>query len=201
MEAAVRLFGERGYENTSISALAKAAGIGKGTVYSYFSSKNEILLAFCEEELACMHEAIRQEIDPNISLQEQLLLIFMTEFRYVTGNKEFGRTLAREMNFPREITLEKSRQIEEQFIALFIRIFQEAQERGQLRNDIELIITCGHFYGMYLMALSAWYSGRLHTEDDVRESLELMIEQAMVGLMPREQSEQPVSESESENDA
>ncbi len=37
MEAALALFGERGYENTSISTLAKTAGIGKGTVYSYFS--------------------------------------------------------------------------------------------------------------------------------------------------------------------
>ncbi|MCI5145255.1 MAG: TetR/AcrR family transcriptional regulator, partial [Candidatus Electrothrix sp. AR3] len=49
MEAALTLFGERGYEHTSIAALAKAAGIGKGTIYSYFKSKNEILLAFCEE--------------------------------------------------------------------------------------------------------------------------------------------------------
>jgi hypothetical protein len=44
---------------------------------------------------------------------------------------------------------------------------------------------------MYLMALSAWYSGRLHTEDDVRDSLQLMIEQAMVGLIPKEPPELP----------
>ena len=51
---------------------------------------------------------------------------------------------------------------------------------------MELIITGGHFYGLHLMALSAWYSGRLHTEEDVRESLELLIDQALTGLIPRE---------------
>ncbi len=62
MEAAITLFGEQGYDHTSISALAKVAGVGKGTIYSYFTSKNEILLAFCEEELAFMHEEIKKNL-------------------------------------------------------------------------------------------------------------------------------------------
>ncbi|MCI5208694.1 MAG: TetR/AcrR family transcriptional regulator, partial [Candidatus Electrothrix sp. ATG2] len=188
MEAAINLFGERGYESTSVSALAKAAGIGKGTIYSYFSSKNEILLAFCEEELAFIYDEIREKLDPDASLAEKMLLVFMSEFRYVTRNKEFGRTLLREMTFPKEITIEKSRKIEERFLELFVKFFKEAQEKGQLRRDIELIVTGGHLYGLYLMALSAWYSGRLHTEGDVRESLELMIEQALAGLTPPNKS-------------
>jgi AcrR family transcriptional regulator len=186
MEAAINLFGERGYESTSVSSLAKTAGIGKGTIYSYFASKNEILLAFCEEELAFIHQEIRKRLDPDAPLAEKMLLVLMSEFRFVTRNKEFGRTLLREMTFPKEITIDKSRMIEERFLNLFVKIFKEAQERGQLRRDIELIVTSGHFYGLYLMALSAWYSGRLHTEEDVHESLELMIEQALAGLIPRE---------------
>ncbi|MCI5217984.1 MAG: TetR/AcrR family transcriptional regulator [Candidatus Electrothrix sp. LOE2] len=186
MEAAINLFGERGYESTSVSSLAKTAGIGKGTIYSYFASKNEILLAFCEEELAFIHQEIRKRLDPDAPLAEKMLLVLMSEFRFVTRNKEFGRTLLREMTFPKEITIDKSRMIEERFLNLFVKIFKEAQERGQLRRDIELIVTSGHFYGLYLMALSAWYSGRLHTEEDVHESLELMIDQALAGLIPRE---------------
>ena len=185
MKAAITLFGERGYESTSISTLAKTAGIGKGTIYSYFSSKNEILLAFCEEELTFIHKEIKDKLDPNAPLAEKMLLVFMSEFRFVTKNKDFGRTLLRELTFPKEITIEKSRMIEERFLNLFVNIFKEAQKKGQLRRDIELIITGGHFYGLYLIVLSAWYSGRLHTEEDVSESLELMIDQALTGLIPQ----------------
>jgi AcrR family transcriptional regulator len=39
MEAAVRLFSEKGFEKTSIEQLARTAGIGKGTIYSYFQTK------------------------------------------------------------------------------------------------------------------------------------------------------------------
>ena len=184
MEAAITLFGERGYESTSVSILAKAAGIGKGTIYSYFTSKNEILLAFCEEELAFIHDEIREKLDPDAPVAEKMLLVLMSEFRFVTKNKEFGRTLLRELTFPKEITIEKSRIIEERFLDLFITIFKEGQKKGQLRRDIELVVTGGHFYALYLMALSAWYSGRLHSEEDVSESLALLIEQALVGLTP-----------------
>ena len=39
LDSAIKLFSKKGYEQTSIEELAKEAGIGKGTVYSYFSNK------------------------------------------------------------------------------------------------------------------------------------------------------------------
>ncbi len=198
MKAAINLFGDRGYERTSVSALAKAAGIGKGTIYSYFSSKNEILLAFCEEELAFIYSEIENKLAPDASLAEKMLLVFMSEFRFVTKNKEFGRTLLREMTFPKEITIDKSLKIEERFINLFVTLLQEAQAKGTLRTDIELIITGGHFYSLYLMTLSAWYSGRLLTEEDVRETLKILIDQALTGLIPQEN---PASTTDQKNNS
>ncbi len=41
---ALDLFAEQGFETTSISQVAKAAGIGKGTIYEYFSSKEDLIL-------------------------------------------------------------------------------------------------------------------------------------------------------------
>lgn len=43
MLAAMELFIENGYRNTRIIDIAEKAGIGKGTVYAYFDSKEEIL--------------------------------------------------------------------------------------------------------------------------------------------------------------
>ena len=182
--AAVTLFGKCGYENTSISALAEAAGVGKGTVYSYFKSKDEILLAFCEEDLASLRQEINQKMDPDSSLEEKLVLIFMSEFRYITKNTEFGRILMRELIFPKGITVEKSQDLENQFIKLFIEIFQEAQKNGQLRNDLDLLVACYHFYAIYIIVLSTWYSDRSQSEEDVRSLMQVMFEQAMTGLKP-----------------
>lgn len=41
--AALDLFAEKGLESTSITEIAERAGIGKGTVYEYFASKEELI--------------------------------------------------------------------------------------------------------------------------------------------------------------
>jgi AcrR family transcriptional regulator len=43
IEAAIREFARKGFSKTTINDIAKAAGIGKGTVYEYFSNKEEIV--------------------------------------------------------------------------------------------------------------------------------------------------------------
>ena len=45
LDAAIRIFAQKGTSHTKISDIAEAAGIGKGTVYEYFHSKDEILIA------------------------------------------------------------------------------------------------------------------------------------------------------------
>ena len=42
-ESALKLFATKGYENTSISELARHAGVSKGLIYNYFDSKEAIL--------------------------------------------------------------------------------------------------------------------------------------------------------------
>ena len=41
--AALQAFGEKGYASTTVSQIAKEAGISKGLIYHYFSSKEEVL--------------------------------------------------------------------------------------------------------------------------------------------------------------
>jgi len=184
LEAAVHLFGSKGYDKTSIDQLARKAGVGKGTIYSYFRSKSEILLAFCDDELEYLHEEMERRIDDNTPFLDALVEIFMIEFRYVTRNKEFGRVFLREVIFPSDLVVERSREIDDRFIAIFIPLFEKAQQRGELRLDVELLFATGHFYALYIIAVSSWYSGRLLENDDVEMSLIMLFKQALIGLSP-----------------
>jgi len=184
LEAAIHLFGSNGYDKTSIDQLARKAGVGKGTIYSYFRSKSEILLAFCDDELEYLHEEMERRIDDNTPFLDALVEIFMIEFRYVTRNKEFGRVFLREVIFPSDLVVERSREIDDRFIAIFIPLFEKAQQRGELRLDVELLFATGHFYALYIIAVSSWYSGRLLENDDVEMSLIMLFKQALIGLSP-----------------
>ncbi|MGQ9523542.1 MAG: TetR/AcrR family transcriptional regulator [Armatimonadota bacterium] len=58
--AAMRLFAERGFDGTTTKAIAKEAGVAEGTIYTYFHSKRDILLAFAEEVAL---ESLRRTFD------------------------------------------------------------------------------------------------------------------------------------------
>ncbi len=43
LDAALYVFAEQGYHSSSVAAIAKRAGVSKGLLYNYFSSKEEVL--------------------------------------------------------------------------------------------------------------------------------------------------------------
>ncbi|MEN8190837.1 MAG: TetR/AcrR family transcriptional regulator [Thermodesulfobacteriota bacterium] len=185
IDAAVKLFGDKGYEQTSMATLAHAAGVGKGTIYGYFKTKSEILLAFCEEQLGFVYQELAEKTDSNADLVQQLLTVFMAEFRFVTRNKEFGRIFLREIIFPKELTLEKFHELDARYLDLIFSLITASQARGELRDDYELLFIAGHFYSLYILAVSSWYSGRVQTEEEVAEGMEHLFNQAIEGLKQR----------------
>ena len=64
LSAAVPLFAEKGYDNTTIEDIAEKAEIGKGTLYNYFSSKEDIYWGILEEIFTDYLEGLTQ-IDRN----------------------------------------------------------------------------------------------------------------------------------------
>jgi len=184
LKAALHLFSKKGYDNTSIDELARLAGVGKGTIYTYFQSKSEIFLAFCEEQLQFVYQELADKSDPDAPLINQLMTIFTGEFQFVSRNKEFGRILMRETIFPKELTDDRSREIDNKYIDLLVPILKKAQQRGELRTDLELTLVTGHLYALYIMTVSAWYMGRLLTEENVVEAMKMLFEQALLGLTP-----------------
>lgn len=189
VEAAISLFSEQGYENTSIEQIARAAGVGKGTVYSYFQTKKDLLKGFCEYELEKIHLELVKRSNQDASILEQMLTIYMTEFHHVTQNREFGRLYMRESIFPKDADVQDDMETDEKYFQMLFPILQKGQERGELRKDVELLYITAHFYSLYIMIISAWYTGRIAT-DEVEATMQVLFRQVLEGLQPKNQTSQ-----------
>ncbi|MEQ9298314.1 MAG: TetR/AcrR family transcriptional regulator [Cyclobacteriaceae bacterium] len=82
MSAALQLFGTNGYEATTISQIAKAAGYSKGLLYNYFDSKEDLLKELVASLSKGEEELIKQIVndDPGIML-ENIIRYTFKEFR------------------------------------------------------------------------------------------------------------------------
>lgn len=179
--AAVELFSMHGYEKTSIEDLAKAAGIGKSTVYTYFTAKEEIFLAFCDEEFDYIFSALRERVDVDAPLLAQLHTLFMLQYEFVTRNREFGRILVRETLFPKTISVQ-SKETNQRYLDMLGEILTRAKERGEIRPELDDFFLCAHFYMLYLGALSGLYTGYITTSEEVDVGLRTLLNQALQGI-------------------
>lgn len=60
--AAARLFAERGFENTSASEIAKAAGLSSGSIFYYFADKRSVLRSVFERDLPARQELVERSL-------------------------------------------------------------------------------------------------------------------------------------------
>lgn len=180
--AAVRLFAEQGFEKTSIDQIARAAGIGKGTIYGYFRAKEEIFLAFCEDEIDYAFAVLAERNDPEAPVLEQLLTLFTSQFHFVTRNQEFGRLLMREMAFPRTAGRAQSQELNSRYVRGVGEILERACRRGEIGGRFDTLTAIGHLYAQYLLMLSSWYWGYLQNEAEMAAVLRVLLRQALAGI-------------------
>jgi AcrR family transcriptional regulator len=184
LKTAINLFNENGYEKTSIESIAKVAGVGKGTVYSYFHTKRDLIRGFIEYEVEQIHLELVKKSNHDAPILEQMKTIYMTEFAHVTQNKEFGRLYMREAIFPDDVNGAENLEIDDKYFQVLFPILEKAQLRGELRKDIELLYLIAHFYSLYLLIISSWYTGRIQTEE-VDQAMETLFRQTLDGLQPQ----------------
>jgi AcrR family transcriptional regulator len=58
--AALRLFAERGYLQTTVEDITEAADVGKGTFFNYFPTKEHVLATFGAERIATIESALEE---------------------------------------------------------------------------------------------------------------------------------------------
>ncbi len=70
LRAVLELFLENGTANLKVSEIAAKADVGKGTVYEYFSSKEDMFIGAVEYGLALMAEMIEEKVTMTATFRE-----------------------------------------------------------------------------------------------------------------------------------
>jgi len=179
--AAVKLFAEKSFERTSIEDIANEAGIGKTTVYGYFSNKDDIFIDYCDEELGQAFARLQTVESSEQLLGDRLVDFFMIKFSFVTKNREFGRQMLRAMVFPCEVN-EKAKIHDQRYFDILESFFTTAQDKGEIGQKHEMFTLSVHFYSLYLGLLAGWYTGYLNTLQEAEEAMKTLFTQVIEGI-------------------
>ncbi|WP_417620814.1 TetR/AcrR family transcriptional regulator [Parasphingorhabdus sp.] len=179
LDAARSVFIEHGFDGARVSDIARRASIGEGTIYSYYQSKAELMLAVLQQfwdgltlEAQAVMATSRAE-----GFFDRLRTLAQYHLNTVIVNADFiNLTFALRRNNS-EVSV--SRDHLRHYVAVFDELFRQGQDRGELKEDAILWQARDIFYG------SLEYSARsiemtINKEHKAREQ-EPVVEQ-MVAL-------------------
>jgi AcrR family transcriptional regulator len=91
LEAARKLFLERGFEAANLDEVAQRAGVAKGTIYRYFDSKAELYVEVLVWNADAFVERMRHTLDPSLSPREQVMQTGRFYVRHYAEHPEYFR--------------------------------------------------------------------------------------------------------------
>jgi|GEM_PF-1799179 len=152
LEAARQVFGDHGFYQTKIQDIADEAGIGKGTVYEYFASKQELFCRMVRYSLTLYTQRIRASMSDGDCL---------TRLRgYIAANRRIVANSGALMDlFLSNGSIGEDEQLRREIMTLFFDAKQElismveealilGQEEGIIAQDIETPLTAEMFLHM-----------------------------------------------------
>jgi AcrR family transcriptional regulator len=142
LEAARTVFARQGYTDTVVEDIADQAGIGKGTLYLYFPSKEQIYLAALLDDGRVLDAQSRQAMAESGNWREAIRAFVMVRLRYFDAHQDFLRIYVTEFHsmflLGKPLTAELFRLIQESEAQL-AEVFRAAAAHGEIRDvDPEL---------------------------------------------------------------
>lgn len=87
VRAALRtLVAQGGFHGASMSAIAREAGVATGTAYTYYASKDELVLAAYRETKAALGRAATAGLDPGLPAERRFHALWLACYRHLRAN-------------------------------------------------------------------------------------------------------------------
>jgi AcrR family transcriptional regulator len=180
----IELFSRHGIAEVTVEQIAEAADIGKGTIYNYFHTKEDIVVAFMLEVERRVQARLGKFTASKAPAEEVLSQFICVQFRMKTRRLDFVRAMLRQMFTQTEEFVPYMAEIQSIIDPALEALFRSLQRRGAIRGDLNITELMGIFKTMHLGLTALWaIEGPpfRSTERVVRQEMRLFCE----GLKPR----------------
>ena len=190
IEGALKIFGEKGFEATTISAISKAANISEATLYEYFASKEEVLFAipklYTRRELERITEIAHYIHNP----AEKLRAIIQAYLEFYENNRLYTSVALLTLKGNRRFLNSPAYTVIKASTGHIVETFNEGVEAGLFRDDIDGYLVRNMVLGFIEHLTIQWLMiGRPKKISEYRDTIFDMVIRAIENRSERESLE------------
>lgn len=184
--SARHLFFNRGYRETTMTDIAEASDVAVGTLYNYFKSKGEIMLAITNQDAADLLVPLRSKDMDAQSVED---LIWQFTDKLIGFISAYPRGLMKELigvfwDAGQENLSDGLASLDIRIMAQITQMLRVLKESGRIKEETDPDVVALALYGMATTAVM-WYSVDPQiTLDRTRETIAAMFGHFCRGILP-----------------
>ena len=178
IDAAIEVFSRNGFQNSTISEIAHKANVAEGTIYQYFTSKEDLFFSIPIEKTKQFYNELELHLQ-GINGAENKIRKFVWYYLYhLQNNPEYARALMLEMRVNRNFANTKAFEAYRPLTHKILEIIEVGQEEGTIRKDTDKYMLRHLILGMLEHIVTRWLlKGEKHDMlDQYDEAVELLIQ-------------------------
>jgi AcrR family transcriptional regulator len=153
---AIDLFAKHGIANVTVEQIAEAADIGKGTIYNYFDTKEDIVVAFMVDIERKVQSQVGRFAKSRGDLSSILTEFLQFQFRLKKQYHQFVRVFLSQMFGATEHFIPYMVEMQKVIDPPLETLFRELQRRRIIRRDVEIQKLIGAFKTIHVGLTCVW---------------------------------------------
>ena len=173
IDASVKLFAGKGFNNTTLDDIAASSEFGKGTIYNYFKSKEDIYSAIIDDVSANLYDIVQQADSENKNSKDFFEMHAKLVFQYCVGKRDAFIIYVREIaHFTTDIFLNDRKKINERHKKvrnILIKIISKGMKLKEIKKyDAEKLTTLyEHLIFPYILFLINTFKDKFDQDREI----------------------------------
>ena len=141
INAAIKVFAEKGFYNSKVSDVARAAGIADGTIYLYFKNKDDLLISLFETKVGELLETFNKALLAFKTAKEKLIEFIRLYFQLMEEQQDLAEVLQVELRQSSKFIKDYHPQKFFDFLNIIGDIIKEGQQSGEFDTTLSVNTT------------------------------------------------------------
>jgi TetR/AcrR family transcriptional regulator, fatty acid metabolism regulator protein len=156
LRAATSVFAEKGFFNSKVADIAKAAGVADGTVYLYFKNKDDVLHSIFDRAMDEFIAEGRRELAMLERPDDKLRKIAELHLERLSADRNLAIVFQVELRGSIKFMQEFSAAGFSEYLDIIKTTIEEGQKSGAFRSDLKPIVCAKMFYGALDEMVTNW---------------------------------------------
>jgi TetR/AcrR family fatty acid metabolism transcriptional regulator len=156
LEAAVKVFAEQGFFQSTVSQIAKEAGVADGTIYLYFKNKDDILVQFFSYKTKQVFARFREEVDKADNTIDKLRNLIRRHLEEFQCDRNMAVVYQAETHQSSRLVEKQIKEMSKMYFDIVSEIIEQGQEEGVIKKDLYLSLVKRFILGAVDEVISTW---------------------------------------------